>query len=257
MRNDPLAVQIEADVEDSEIPDHGGQVSGQLPCQEVMGADVGSVVVLAVCVLGQLPNHQLCLIGDAAVLVQEDLHRQSVLGIAPLYAVSQTVVLVCLIQIAVAQDLGILRIVVGIADTVGGVALNGRDLLDLVVTVIFQLRNQTHMLALAVCVPIEENQIAGFGGMGLSISVKIHIFPRQSLDPSSAAAMGGNILYSGIFHTEGGKHCTPITVGIAVPLTVTGIALCATVLGDKIVLFTFLIAHLTACNGYKILCPIT
>ena len=69
--------------------------------------------------------------------------------------------------------------------------------------------------------------------------------------------MDGDTLDTAVVHTEGDEHCTPVTVGIAVPLAISGIALLYTGLCDHVVQVAFFITQLGLGDLQNVLLPDT
>ena len=81
-------------------------------------------------------------------------------------------------------------------------------------------RNNGYGIGFTVLVFIQEQQIAGDRRMFRSGGIQVSGFPFQT--HGFHARVLGNIRYAGILQAEGCKHCRPVAIGIAVPLTVAG-----------------------------------
>ena len=149
-------------------------------------------------------------------------------------------------QQTVTQDVRIGQLVSTVGNGIAGVALDGLHFIAV------YFHHKAHMVGGAILVGVEEDQIGRF--RFILTSCPEHVPLGQSMDPVVAVAIQGEAFQSGIVQTEGHIHGTPVAVGAAVPVAVTGVTLHGLAVGfHDIVLGAFVIAQLALGNDQNIL----
>ena len=130
-----------------------------------------------------------------------------------------------------------------VSHLIAGCALNGGQSGRFGIRGFFHGIDQRNVVGNTVALIVKEHQVAGQGsiggkrllrmlricfrlpigvGPGAAVPQQIAVLLRQSRHPTLAVGFQGRLLHITIVEAEGDEHGTPITIGVAVPLAVTG-----------------------------------
>ena len=160
-----------------------------------------------------------------------------------------------------------------VSHLIAGCPLNGNQLRRCGVRGLRHGVHQTHMVGNTVALIVEEHQVTGQGSIGgkrllrilrIRFRLPVGIGPGaarpeqiavrlgQSRHPALAVGLQGHLLHITIVEAEGDEHGTPITVGVAVPLAVTGQPFFPAGFVHNIIFYTGGIAQLALRNGQDV-----
>ena len=168
-------------------------------------------------------------------------------------------------QLRVAQNARVGPFVFGLANRVGGIALDGSDACGLGISCGEILRHKTDVIRNAAAFHAEEDQIARYGdvrrqsGLGrvfglFGVRFKVVLALGKQRDPVLTA---GLVRQHGlgqlcVVQAERDEHCTPVAVEVAVPRAVARVAIGHAGCVKDIVARAFGVAKLAARNGQHV-----
>ena len=153
-------------------------------------------------------------------------------------------------QYAVAENGAVRQIVGVIANHIGGVTFDGLDAGAIMIFGGGIGGNNAHVIGAAVSVLVEEDDVAGAGGIIRSGLILTCVF--QIVNPGGVQRALWNDIHMCIVQAEGNEHSAPVFVGEAAPGTVAGVALDLAGCIHDVVAGAFPIAYLALGHSQQI-----